>query len=222
LLRGTRKLMYLEAHQLKKIFHVNGSALEALSDFSLTLNQGELICLTGRSGTGKSTVLRLLAGLENPNDGRIFLEGNEITKDPAESRSIALMFQTPSLFLHFTARQNIEFGLKIRNQKLSDVQEWFARLVSAFQLQPFLDQFPTELSGGEQQRIALARAIIIRPKVLLLDEPFANLDPVLRIKIRNEIRLLQRELNLTTLMVTHDEREAEEIADRIVKLPRAH
>ena len=192
----------------------------AVDDFTFEIPDGKLIGLLGPSGCGKSTTLNLISGLLKPTGGRIFFGEEDVTDIPAEQRGIGLVFQNYALYPHMTVKQNILFPLQ--NLKGKDRPEKEAMLEKAYeaarlvQIEELMDRKPGELSGGQQQRAAIARALVKRPKVLLLDEPLSNLDARLRLQTREEIRRIQRETGITTVFVTHDQEEAMSISDLIV------
>jgi putative spermidine/putrescine transport system ATP-binding protein len=177
---------------------------------------GEFLVLLGPSGCGKTTTLRMIAGFIPPSAGTIRLGSRDVTDMPPWKRNAGLVFQNYALFPHLTVAQNVAFGLEMRKTQESDVKSRVAQALELVRLGGLDDRFPRQLSGGQQQRVALARALVIRPDVLLLDEPLSNLDAKLRLDVRVEIRALQRELGLTTIMVTHDQEEALTMADRLV------
>ncbi|SDS21241.1 ABC transporter ATP-binding protein [Actinoplanes derwentensis] len=185
--------------------------VHALDDLDLSISPGELIALLGPSGCGKTTALRILAGLEEATAGRVLVDGKDITRLPASKRDMGMVFQAYSLFPHLNARQNVEFGLRLRRSSLKRAVE----MLELVGLGGFEDRFPNQLSGGQQQRVALARALAIEPQVLLLDEPLSALDAKVRVQLRDEIRRIQTEVGTTTLFVTHDQEEALAIADRV-------
>lgn len=187
----------------------------ALDEFSLSIDSGELICLLGPSGCGKTTALRILAGFEKPDSGRVLIEGRDIAADPPERRRFGMVFQDYSLFPNMTARQNIEFGLKVQKKGQVERREVIDRMIEVTHLAEHADKFPHQMSGGQRQRVALARAIATAPRVLLLDEPLSALDAQVREVLRDEIRRLQLEFGVTTLFVTHDQHESLAIADRV-------
>ncbi|SCX84596.1 ABC transporter ATP-binding protein [Microvirga guangxiensis] len=194
------------------------SSTEALKGVSLTIEPGELVCLLGHSGCGKTTLLRIAAGVEAPTSGRVLMDGFEVSGakrfvEP-ERRGIGLMFQDYALFPHMTILQNVKFGLKDLSASEADIAA--RRALSRVGLEHYANEFPHTLSGGEQQRVALARSIAPRPGVLLMDEPFSNLDRRMRDAIRDETVAILRETGATTVVVTHDPEEAMRIADRIV------
>jgi putative spermidine/putrescine transport system ATP-binding protein len=187
----------------------------ALEDFSLSIASGELVCLLGPSGCGKTTALRILAGFERPDAGTVMVEGRDLSNDPPEKRRFGMVFQDYSLFPNMTARQNIDFGLKVQKRPAAERAEIIDRMIEVTALQTQVDKFPHQMSGGQKQRVALARAIATAPKVLLLDEPLSALDAKVRETLRDEIRRLQLEIGVTTVFVTHDQHEALAIADRV-------
>ena len=189
-----------------------------LGDFSLTVKDGELLTLIGPSGCGKSTLLKIIAGIVPQNEGRIVLHGEDISHTPAHLRGAVLVFQNFHLFPHLTVAENIGFGLKMRGEKKEVIQEVTQEMLSLVQLNGLGEKRPHQISGGQQQRTALARALAVKPKLLLLDEPFSNLDPALRAQMRTLLAELQRKLSITTLLVTHDKEEAMLLSDRIAVL----
>jgi multiple sugar transport system ATP-binding protein len=193
----------------------NEKAGPIVRNLSLNIANGELVSLLGPSGCGKSTTLRMIAGLEFPDAGEIIIGDQNVVPLPARDRDIALVFQQYALYPHMTVRQNLEYPLKI--QKLSS-EEMTRRVDDAAKLlglAKMMDRQPGELSGGEQQRVALGRAIVRRPKVFLMDEPLSNLDAILRVQMRSHLKALQRETGVTTIVVTHDQSEAMSMSDRI-------
>lgn len=191
-------------------------AVSVVPNFSLEIGRGELVCLLGPSGCGKTTTLRMLAGFIAPTSGDIFIEGQDVTRVPAYKRDIGIVFQNYALFPHMTVAKNVEYGLinvgMKRKDRLNRVEDMLRRV----ELQHLAARYPRELSGGQQQRVALARALALQPKVLLLDEPFSNLDAQLRVRLREDLHKLICSLETTTLFVTHDQDEALTLADRIV------
>lgn len=192
----------------------------AVNDFTFTIPDGKLIGLLGPSGCGKSTTLNLISGLQKPTSGKIFFGQDDVTDLPPESRGIGLVFQNYALYPHLTVKQNILFPLENLKGKdklsKSEMLEKACEAAKLVQIQELMDRKPGELSGGQQQRVAIARALVKMPKVLLLDEPLSNLDARLRLQTREEIRRIQRETNITTIFVTHDQEEAMSISDMIV------
>jgi putative spermidine/putrescine transport system ATP-binding protein len=188
-------------------------SLHALDGLDLALRPGELIALLGPSGCGKTTALRVLAGLEDADSGRVLVDGKDITSLPTNRRDMGMVFQAYSLFPHLTARQNVEFGLKLRGRGRSAGRT--DEMLELVGIATHAGRYPHQLSGGQQQRVALARALAIRPQVLLLDEPLSALDAKVRVQLRDEIRRIQTEVGTTTLFVTHDQEEALAVADRV-------
>lgn len=195
-----------------------GAGRAALSDLDLTIASGSLTALLGPSGSGKSTSMKLIAGLLAPDRGEILLDGRPITRLPPERREVAMVFQSPLLFPHLTVADNVGFGLRLRGTPPATIAAQVGAMLDRVRLTGLGDRRPARLSGGQQQRAALARALILRPKVLLLDEPLSSLDPTLRDEMRSLIRDLQRETGITTLVITHDQAEAVALADRIALL----
>jgi sulfate/thiosulfate transport system ATP-binding protein len=186
-----------------------------IDDFSLEVEAGELFVLLGASGSGKSTLLRLIAGLTPLDAGRIWLHERDVTSLAPQQRGTGFVFQNYSLFRHMTAAQNIEFGLSVRRVSRQERDRRVAELLSLIEMGDLGDRMPSQLSGGQQQRVALARALAHEPEVLLLDEPFGALDARIRGQLRQNLLEIQRRLNITTILVTHDQDEAFELADRI-------
>jgi len=189
--------------------------VQALDDLTLRLAPGELVALLGPSGCGKTTALRCLAGLEDPDEGRIEVDGKDLTRVPTNKRDLGMVFQAYSLFPHLTARQNVEFGLQLRRQSGQQRRTRAGEMLELVGLSTEADRFAHQMSGGQQQRVALARALAIEPQVLLLDEPLSALDAKVRVQLRDEIRRIQLEVGTTTLFVTHDQEEALAVADRV-------
>ena len=190
----------------------------ALDDVSLKIAAGELFFLLGPSGCGKSTLLRLIAGLHAPTSGRVFFNDRDVTALGTESRNAVMCFQSYALWPHMTVRQNVRFGLEVRKVDRADADRRVQEALELVQLGRLAERKPNELSGGQQQRVALARALVVRPDCLLLDEPLSNLDAKLRLEMRGEIRRICRASGLTAIYVTHDQKEALSIADRMAVL----
>lgn len=204
--------------KIRKVFRDShtGQDVVAVSEFSLTIRRGELLTLLGPSGCGKTTLLRMLAGFENPTGGDIYLDDKAITSLPPNKRNSAMVFQSYALFPHMNVLQNISYGLKFRNIGSSEKQDRLDQIIHIVGLKGLETRRPSELSGGQQQRVALARALVVQPGLLLFDEPLSNLDAKLRESMRYEIRRIQRSLNITAVYVTHDQVEAMSLSDRVV------
>ena len=188
----------------------------AVGSVSLDIADGELVVLLGPSGCGKTTTLRIIAGFVAATAGDVRLDGESILALPPHRREMGLVFQSYALFPHLSVARNIAFGLEMRATGREAREARVAEMIRLARLEPFADRLPRQLSGGQQQRVALARALAVHPRVLLLDEPLSNLDAALRAEVGRDIRLLQREAGLTTIMVTHDQDEAMAMADRLV------
>src|SRR5688500_18384538 len=188
----------------------------AVREVSLTIADGEFLVLLGPSGCGKTTTLRMIAGFIEPSAGHVRLAGQDVTLLPPWRRNAGMVFQSYALFPHMTVAQNVAFGLEMRKLSRADIERRLEEVLALVRLGGYGGRMPRQLSGGQHQRVALARALAIRPDVLLLDEPLSNLDAKLRQEVRVEIRELQRQLGLTTVMVTHDQEEALTMADRLV------
>jgi sulfate transport system ATP-binding protein len=191
-------------------------SFRAVDDVSLDVETGSLVALLGPSGSGKSTLLRLIAGLEEADEGRIWITGEEATNRSVQDRQVGFVFQHFALFKHRTVRQNVAFGLELRGWKHGAIRRRVDELLELVQLQGFGSRYTSQLSGGQRQRVALARALAVQPRVLLLDEPFSALDAKVRKELRAWLRNLHDEMHVTTVIVTHDQEEAMEVADKIV------
>jgi sulfate transport system ATP-binding protein len=191
-------------------------SLKAIDHLSLDVETGSLVALLGPSGCGKSTLLRMIAGLEGLDQGRIFINGGDATGLPVQRRNVGFVFQHFALFKHRSVRDNIGFGLELRGLTRKRIRERVDELLQLVQLQGYGDRYPSQLSGGQRQRVSLARALAVKPDVLLLDEPFSALDAKVRKELRGWLRNLQEQTNVTTVIVTHDQEEAMEVADKIV------
>ena len=191
-------------------------SFRAVDNVSLDVDTGSLVALLGPSGSGKSTLLRLIAGLEDADAGRVWITGEEATTRSVQERQVGFVFQHFALFKHRTVRQNVGFGLELRGWKHEAIRRRVDELLELVQLQGFGNRYPSQLSGGQRQRVALARALAVQPRVLLLDEPFSALDAKVRKELRAWLRNLHDEMHVTTVIVTHDQEEAMEVADRIV------
>ncbi|CAN5636529.1 TOBE-like domain-containing protein [soil metagenome] len=188
----------------------------ALGDVNLSIPTGQLTALLGPSGGGKSTLLRIIAGLESADSGTIEIEGQDATHLPPQKRNVGFVFQHYAAFKHLSVARNVAFGLEIRKRPKPEIRAKVAELLELVHLTQFADRLPSQLSGGQRQRMALARALAIEPTVLLLDEPFGALDAKVRKELRDWLRRLHDEVNVTTVFVTHDQEEALEVADEIV------
>ncbi len=188
----------------------------ALDRVSVDVPTGTLTALLGPSGSGKSTLLRVIAGLERPDEGVIHLDGDDVTRLPPQARGVGFVFQHYAAFKHMTVWDNVAFGLKIRRRPRAEIKRRVAELLELVQLTRLGDRYPAQLSGGQRQRMGLARALAVDPKVLLLDEPFGALDARVRKELRVWLRRLHDETHTTTVIVTHDQEEAMEVADRVV------
>jgi len=186
---------------------------DALKDVSLNVEAGSLTALLGPSGSGKSTLLRVIAGLEVPDTGTVTIEGRDATHLPAQQRGIGFVFQHYAAFKHMTVRNNVAFGLKVRKRPKAEIAAKVDELLGLVGLGGLGDRYPSQLSGGQRQRMALARALAVEPEVLLLDEPFGALDTKVRAELRAWLRRLHDEVKVTTVLVTHDQEEAMEVAD---------
>jgi putative spermidine/putrescine transport system ATP-binding protein len=192
----------------------------AVRDFSLTVEDGELVSFLGPSGCGKTTTLRMAAGFESPDRGSVIVDGVDITDLPPNKRDMGMVFQGYALFPNMTAAENVDFGLAVRKRSLAERRSRVAELLELFGLAHVARSYPHQLSGGQQQRVALARAVAISPGVLLLDEPLSAVDAKVREELRTEIRRMQVQLHITTILVTHDQSEALSISDRVVVMNR--
>jgi sulfate transport system ATP-binding protein len=203
--------MRIDVHDVAKHF----GDFAALSDVTLEVPEGSLTALLGPSGSGKSTLLRIIAGLEHPDSGEVLLDGTEVTGARPQDRGIGFVFQHYAAFAHMSVRNNVAFGLQIRKRPKDEINSRVDELLALVGLTKWAAQYPHQLSGGQRQRMALARALAIEPRVLLLDEPFGALDATVRAELRQWLRRLHDEQGVTTVLVTHDQEEAMEVADRI-------
>ncbi|SEE48053.1 ABC transporter ATP-binding protein [Pseudomonas coleopterorum] len=205
-------MAFLELQALCKRY----GSVQAVVATDLSVSQGEFVSLLGPSGCGKTTTLQMIAGFVDVTSGRIVLDGRDITHAKPSSRGLGVVFQSYALFPHMSVRDNVAFGLKMRKVSGSDIRTRADQVLALVRLTAHAERYPRELSGGQRQRVALARALVIQPPVLLLDEPLSNLDASLREEMQFEIRRIQCEVGITTLMVTHDQAEALSISDRVV------
>ncbi|RLE88011.1 MAG: ABC transporter ATP-binding protein [Thermoprotei archaeon] len=192
----------------------------AVDRVSLEVREGELFTLLGPSGCGKTTTLRIIAGFELPDEGSVFFDNEDVTYKKPYERGCAMVFQNYALWPHMTVYENVAYGLKVRGLPAREIRKRVDEVLELVGLRGLEDRYPTQLSGGQQQRVALARALVVEPKVLLLDEPLSNLDAKLRLRMREEVKKLQKELGITTIYVTHDQEEAMSISDRVAVMNR--
>ena len=206
---------FVEVKDLRKVYD-NGH--EAIKNVSFSVKKGDLVCLLGPSGCGKTTILNMLAGLLNPTSGEILFDGKNVVNVEPKNREIGYVFQNYALYPHMTVLQNVMFPLTVGKTKRpkEEAEKIAKKYMALTQITDLADQKPGNLSGGQQQRVAIARALVGEPKILLMDEPLSNLDARLRLKIREEIRALVKEVGITTLFVTHDQEEALSIGDKII------
>jgi putative spermidine/putrescine transport system ATP-binding protein len=205
-------MSYLHVTQLNKSY----GPTTIFQDIDFTASEGEFVTLLGPSGCGKSTLLRCLAGLTSVDSGQILLQGQDIVPLTPQKRSIGMVFQSYALFPNMTVERNVAFGLKMQKCTPADIQRRVGEVLELVELNDYAKRYPHQLSGGQCQRVALARSLVTRPRLLLLDEPLSALDARIRRHLRDQIRRIQKELNLTTLFVTHDQEEALTLSDRIV------
>ena len=203
---------HIELKQVYKAFGVT----KVLQDFNLSFEKGKFTTLLGASGCGKTTILRLIAGLEDLDQGQILCDGKDISRQPPQQRGVGIVFQSYALFPHLTVGENVAFGLKMQESHSSDIAEKVSQALKMVELEGFEHRRIEQLSGGQQQRVALARALVIAPQILLFDEPLSNLDTNLRRTMREMIRHLQQKLGITVLYVTHDQTEAFAVSDAVV------
>ncbi|MFL5981572.1 MAG: sulfate/molybdate ABC transporter ATP-binding protein, partial [Gaiellaceae bacterium] len=201
----------IEARNIVKRF----GDFTALDDVSVEVEAGSLTALLGPSGSGKSTLLRVIAGLEQPDAGQICLEGSDVTNVAPQERGVGFVFQHYAAFKHMTVWENVAFGLRIRRRPRTEIRQRVTELLELVHLEQFAHRYPAQLSGGQRQRMALARALAVEPSVLLLDEPFGALDAKVRADLRAWLRRLHDEVHVTTVLVTHDQEEAMEVADTL-------
>jgi iron(III) transport system ATP-binding protein len=210
----------LELYGVTKEFSKDRETVRAVDSVNLRVEQGEMVVFLGPSGCGKTTTLRMIAGFELPSSGRISIQGSDMTNVPVNERAIGFVFQNYALFPHMTVGSNVAYGLKSRGERKEEIGSKVRSALELVGLGGAGHRFPNQLSGGEQQRVALARVLVMEPKLLLMDEPLSNLDAKLRIHMRTEIRAIQKKLGITCMYVTHDQAEALTMADRIVVMNR--
>jgi iron(III) transport system ATP-binding protein len=211
-------MISIQVKQLTKQF----GSIVALHGLDLTINPGELFFLLGPSGCGKTTLLRTIAGFYIPEKGQILFGNDDVTRLEPHKRNTGMMFQSYALWPHMTVAENVAFGLEERRVPADEIKKRVGEALESVKMGKYADRKPNQLSGGQQQRIALARALVIRPRCLLLDEPLSNLDAKLRLEMRTEIRRVCKEFKLTTVYVTHDQKEALSVADRMAILESGH
>ena len=200
--------------RLEKVRKTFGKVV-AVKDMDLVVEPKEFLVLLGPSGCGKTTTLRCIAGLERVDQGKVFIGGRDVTALPPSKRGIAMVFQSYAVFPHMTVAQNIAFGLRMRHTPKEEIKKAVKEVAELLQIDELLSRYPSQLSGGQRQRVAVARALVMRPEVLLMDEPLSNLDALLRLQMRAELKKLHREVGTTTVYVTHDQIEALSLGDRI-------
>ena len=193
-----------------------------LENISFDVAEGEVLVLLGASGSGKTTILRIIAGLEMPYTGKVILDGKDVTELPARERGVGVIFQSYALFPKMTVEKNIGYGLRIRKRKRKEIKQTVDELLSLVQLDEHRKKYPSQLSGGQQQRVAIARTLAYKPEVLLFDEPFGALDTQTRVHLRREIRALLKKVNVPAIFITHDQEEALELGDRVAVLNVGH
>lgn len=205
-------MSFLELTGVRKVF----GPTAVVEHFDLSAARGEFISFLGPSGCGKTTTLRMIAGFESPTEGRISIDGEDVTELAPNSRRIGMVFQSYALFPNLSVADNVAFGLKVAGRSKAEIASRVDEMLTMVRLSHLADRYPYQLSGGQQQRVALARAVAVKPRLLLLDEPLSALDAKIRISLRADIRALQRDLGITTIYVTHDQEEALSMSDRIV------
>jgi putative spermidine/putrescine transport system ATP-binding protein len=204
-------MAFLELRDIVKSFGRN----TVVRGLSLSVEQGEFVSLLGGSGCGKTTTLRMIAGFETPSDGSILIGGADVSRVPPNRRNLGMVFQNYALFPNMTVRRNIAFGLKVAGQRGEEAEKRVDEMLELIHMGEYAGRYPHQLSGGQQQRVALARALARKPAALLLDEPLSALDAKIRVRLRDDIRAIQRSLGITTIYVTHDQEEALSISDRV-------
>lgn len=210
----------LELNGLTKQF--GGNDVAAVHDVNLNVGDGEFLCILGPSGCGKSTTLRMIGGFEEPTSGDVRIDGQSVLDLPPNRRPTAMVFQRYTLWPHMRVFDNIAFGMRLHHVPKAHIDRDVKNALQMVGLTGYEQRYPSQLSGGEQQRVALARALVLQPKILLLDEPFSNLDALLRVRLREELHAIQRRVQITAIFVTHDQEEALSLADRIAVMNAGH
>jgi putative spermidine/putrescine transport system ATP-binding protein len=206
----------LEIRNMTKLFKNN----DGVRDVNLTVYEGEFLTILGPSGCGKTTILRAIGGFVDVDEGDILIDGRSVVRLPPEKRPTAMVFQSYNLWSHMTIYDNLAFGLRIRKMPKKEIQERTRQMLELVKMSGVEKKYPAQLSGGQQQRVAIARALLLQPSVLLLDEPFSALDAKIRMQMREELKRIQQDLNITVVFVTHDQEEAMAISDRIVVMSK--
>lgn len=212
----------LSLNNLTRRYVKDNEEFLAVAGINLEVHSGEFLTFLGPSGCGKTTTLRMIAGFETPSDGQILLSEKDITRVPANERAMGFVFQNYALFPHMKIFDNVAYGLRIRGESADQIKVKVKEALTMVGLEKAEQRYPNQLSGGEQQRVALARVLVLRPQLILMDEPLSNLDAKLRLHMRTEIRRIQQELHLTCLYVTHDQKEALTMSDRIMVMNKGH
>ncbi|MCC6194608.1 MAG: ABC transporter ATP-binding protein [Burkholderiales bacterium] len=210
----------LRVRDLTKRFSAVDGEVTAVDRVSFDVAGGEFFTMVGASGCGKTTTLRMIAGLEPPTSGTITMGERDFVATPAQQRNIGMVFQSYALFPHLTIFENVAYGLRLRGVPRAELERRVSATLALLKLEPYMQRHPAGLSGGQQQRVSIARALVYEPELLLLDEPLANLDAKLRVQMREELRALQRRLGITAIYVTHDQEEATAVSDRIAVFDR--
>ena len=198
------------------------TGVDAVNDVNISVGDGEFVCILGPSGCGKSTTLRMIGGFEEATSGDVKIDGQSVVDIPPNHRPTAMVFQKYTLWPHMRVYDNVAFGLRLRHTPKAELDRDVLSSLEMVGLKGYERRYPAQLSGGEQQRVALARALVLKPKILLLDEPFSNLDALLRVRLREELHAIQRRIKITAIFVTHDQEEALSLADRIAVMNAGH
>src|SRR6266446_9773731 len=216
--QGRERTVAATVHGVSKRF----GKTSVLENISFSVAEGEALVILGASGSGKTTILRIIAGLEQPYTGKVILHGKDVTELPARERGVGVIFQSYALFPKMTVERNIGYGLKIRKRRRKEIKQKVNELLELVQLEEHRKKYPSQLSGGQQQRVAIARTLAYDPEVLLFDEPFGALDAQTRSHLRREIRALLKKVNVPAVFITHDQEEALELGDRIAVINVGH